>query len=313
MQGSRLGLALGHAIGVDIGGTTIKFGRVTEAGAVLARRRVPLDPAMPFAAFAQALGDAVEALMGAGPPPAAIGIGVPDYPNPETGGMMRAVPNCPPLTGGSLRDAFTQRFRLPVAIGNDGVCAAQGELSCGAGRHYRRFALITLGTGIGGAVVIDGQIIEGPNGLPPEIGAICLDPSRTDLPDGVPGAFEYLASAKALLLRYRALAGSDAVPDAHTVFDRAKAGETFALRVVDEQARWIAQAIGMMSNLLNLEAVILGGGLSLAGEFLLDGIRPHLGGFYWTPFGRPPALVLAETRNDAGIIGAAALALNVIG
>jgi glucokinase len=294
-----------HAIGVDIGGTTIKVGRMTEAGRVLARRRIPLDPAMPFADFARAMGDEIAALIAAGPTPATIGVGVPDYPDPETGGMMRDVPNCPPLTGGSLRHVFSQRFGLPVAIGNDGVCAAQGELSCGAGRAFKRFAVITLGTGIGGGVVIDGQIIEGPNGLPPEIGAICLDPSRTDLPDGVPGAFEYLASAKALLLRYRALSGTAA--DAHTVFDRAKVGEPLACRVVDEQARWIAQAIGMMSNLLNLEAVILGGGLSLAGDFLLDMIRPHLGGFYWTPFGRPPALLLAETRNDAGIIGAAAL------
>jgi glucokinase len=305
-----LGLGLRHAIGVDIGGTTIKLGRVTEAGAVLARRRIPLDPAMRFPAFAWAIGDAIEALIAAGPAPAAIGVGVPDYPDPETGGMMRDVPNCPPLTGGSLRQAFSERFGLPVAIGNDGVCAAQGELSCGAGRAFRRFAVITLGTGIGGAVVIDGQVIEGPNGLPPEIGAICLDPSRTDLPDGVPGAFEYLASAKALLQRYRALSGTAA--DAHGVFDRAKAGEPLARRVVDEQARWIAQAIGMMSNLLNLEAVILGGGLSLAGDFLLDVIRPHLGGFYWTPFGRPPALLLAETRNDAGIIGAATLGFNAI-
>jgi glucokinase len=299
-----------HAIGVDIGGTTIKFGRVTEAGTVLARRRIPLDPAMPFAAFARTCGDEIEALLAAGPTPAAIGVGVPDYPNPETGGMMRDVPNCPPLTGGSLRLAFSQRFDLPVAVGNDGVCAAQGELSYGAGRAFRRFAVITLGTGIGGAVVIDGRIIEGPNGLPPEIGAICLDPGRSDLPDNVPGAFEYLASAKALLLRYRALSGTAA--DAHTVFDRAKAGEPLACRVVDEQARWIAQAIGMMSNVLNLEAVILGGGLSLAGEFLLGVVRPYLGGFYWTPFGRPPLLLLAETRNDAGIIGAAALALSAI-
>ena len=301
------------AIGVDIGGTAIKFGLVSAEGTVLARRRIPLDPAMRFPAFAQALGDEVAVLMAKGPMPAAIGVGVPDYPNPETGGMMRDVPNAPPLSGGSLRQSFAERFRLPVAIGNDGVCAAQGELSCGAGRAFQRFVVITLGTGIGGAVVIDGRVIDGPHGLPPEIGAICLDPARTDLPDGVPGAFEYLASAKALLLRYRALApGDGAAIDARHVFDRARAGDPVALRAAGEQARWIAQAIGMMSNLLNLEAAILGGGLSLAGEFLLDGIRPHLAGFYWTPFGRPPALLLAETRNDAGIIGAAALGLTLI-
>jgi glucokinase len=298
-----------HAIGVDIGGTTVKLGLVTEAGRVLARRSVPLDRAMLFPAFAAQLGDEIASLIAAGPPPAAIGVGVPAYPNPKTGGLMKPIPNAPPLTGGSLRDAFSERFGLPTTVGNDGVCAAEGEMICGAGRPFQRFAVLTLGTGIGGAVVIDRRVIDGPNGLPPEIGAICLDPSRTDLPSKVPGTFEFLASATALRRRYETLAPGETITGARDVFDRARAGDAIARQVVDEGGRWIAQAIGMMSNMLNLEAVILGGGLSLAGAFLLDAVRPHLDAFYWAPFGRPPALLLAETGNDAGIIGASALGL----
>jgi glucokinase len=302
-------MTLRRGIGVDIGGTSVKFGLVTETGAVLAKSAIPLDRSMCFAQFAEVLGDEVAALLAQGSAPDAIGVGVPAYPNPKTGGLMKPIPNVPPLAGGSLRDAFTARFDLPTTIGNDGVCAAEGEMVCGAGRPFQRFAVLTLGTGIGGAVVIDRKIIDGPNGLPPEIGAICLDPSRTDLPSAVPGTFEFLASASALLRRYQTLVGSAEVSTARDVYDRAKAGEAIALQVVNEGGGWIAQAIGMMSNMLNLEAVILGGGISHAGEFLLDTVRPYLDGFYWAPFGRPPQLLLAETGNDAGIIGASAIGL----
>ena len=92
---------------------------------------------------------------GDGAAPVSIGVGVPAYPNPATGGLMKSIPNAPPLTGGSLRDEFTARFGLPTVIGNDGVCATEGEMVWGAGRPFQRFAVLTLGTGIGGAVVID--------------------------------------------------------------------------------------------------------------------------------------------------------------
>jgi glucokinase len=294
------------AVGVDIGGSAVKLGLVSAEGGVLARRAIPFDPNWSFAACAAAIGDAVAALM-VGAPVLAVGVGVPAYPHPETGALMAPVPNVPPLAQGSLKQALGARFGLPVLVGNDGVCAARAERDFGAGRPFRRFAVLTLGTGIGGAVVIDGQIIDGPEGLTPEIGAICLDPSRTDLPDGVPGAFEYLASAAALARRYRELSGDPAASDARIVVERARAGEALALQVMDEEGRWIAQVVGILSNMLNLEAIILGGGLSHAGDILLAPVQKHAPGFYWAPFHRPPRIMLAEHRNDAGIIGAASL------
>ncbi len=299
-----------NAIGIDIGGTSVKLGLVREDGTVLGRRAVPLDQALGFDAFAGEIGERVAGLMAQGPSPVAIGVGVPAYPHPETGALMKPVPNARPLAKGSLKAAFSTRFGLPTVVGNDGVCAAMGEMDCGAGRAFRRFCVLTLGTGIGGAVIIDGQVIDGPNGLPPEIGAICLDPSRTDLPSRIPGTFEFLASATSLLRRYQSLVPGTEAATAKDLLDLAKAGDEQALGVVRDGGRWIAQAIGMLSNTLNLEAVILGGGLSQAGPFLLDCVTPFLEAFYWAPFGRPPKLLLAETRNDAGIIGAAALALH---
>lgn len=294
-------------IGVDIGGTAVKLGLVSAAGEIIARRTIPFRTDWDFGACAAAIGDEVAALIAEGSGVTAIGIGLPAYPDPETGALMQPVPNVPALATGSLKAAFAARFGLPVMIGNDGVCAAQAELDFGAGRAFRRFAVVTLGTGIGGAVIIDGRLIDGPHGLPPEIGAISLDPSRTDVQDVVPGAFEYLASAAALLRRYQQLAGTEEVKTPREIFDRAKAGEALALQVVDENGRWIAQVVGILSNILNLEAVIIGGGLSHAGPFLLEQIERHARHFYWAPFGRPPELLLAELGNDAGIIGAAAI------
>jgi glucokinase len=302
-----------QAIGVDIGGTSVKLGLIASSGAVLAKRAIPFDTGWSFGACAAAIGDEVASLLGQATAPVTIGIGVPAYPHPETGALMAAVPNVPPLATGSLKTVFVDRFGLPVTVANDGVCAAQAELDFGAGRGFRRFAVMTLGTGIGGAIVIDGQVIDGPNGLPPEFGAISLDPSRTDVQDVVPGAFEYLASAAALQRRYHQLSGAAEAITPRDIFDRAKAGEALALRVVDENGRWIAQVVGILSNLLNLEAVILGGGLSHAGPFLLEQVERHAKHFYWAPFGRPPKLLLAELGNDAGIVGAAAIGFAALG
>ncbi|HEX3982063.1 MAG TPA: ROK family protein, partial [Acidisoma sp.] len=244
-----------YAIGVDIGGTSSKLGLLSEQGEVAARRVIALRPDANFTDFAEELGDGIAALLQEDAMPECIGVGIPGYAHPETGAIVKPVPNCPPLAGGSLAEAFSTRFGLPTKVGNDGVCAALGERDFGAGRAFQRYCVLTLGTGIGGAVVIDGVVIDGPRGLPPEIGAICLDPSRTDLPSSVPGTFEFLASASSLVRRYREMVPEARVTDAEALFMRAQAGDAIALQVVREGGRWIAQAIGMMSNMLNLEAV----------------------------------------------------------
>src|ERR1700710_131935 len=146
---------LRHAIGVDVGGTSVKLGLVRGDGHILTRRALPLDRALQFSAFAAQIGGEIERMIDADPAPVAIGVGIPGYANPRTGAIMKPVPNAPPLAGGSLKASFEERFGLPTVVGNDGVCATAGELDCGAGRAFQRFAVLTLGTGIGGAVVID--------------------------------------------------------------------------------------------------------------------------------------------------------------
>jgi glucokinase len=297
------------AVGIDIGGSSVKLGLVDETGMLHGRAFVPIEQQIGYADFVARVTAAVEGLIPDTADIAAIGIGVPGVPNPDTGMLLGRCPAIPALMDGSLSDEFRHRFQVHAIVRNDAICATHSELQHGAGRDLDRFALFTLGTGIGGAVVIDRKIIDGPNGLPPQLGCMSMDPARTDIADPVPGMLENLASATALVTRYRQLRPGDAAPNAETVFARAKAGEALALQAVDEVSRWLGQAIGIMSNMLNLEAAIIGGGLSLAGTFFTDRIARHVKEFVLGLPGRPPAILLAKYGNDAGVIGAAALAL----
>ena len=297
------------AIGLDIGGTAVKLGTVDEAGRLLARGRVPVHRDISFEDVLAGVIPALEGLISRFPV-AALGIGVPGVPDPATGMPRGRCPALPALLEGSLPAILGARFAIPASFGNDAVAATHGEMRHGAGRRFRRFAVITLGTGIGGAVVIDGKVIDGPDGVSPQFGCISLDPARSDIARPVPGMLENLASATALVKRYRELRPDADVGDAKAVFDRAKAGEAEALRAVEEAARWLAQAIGIMSNMLNIEAAIIGGGMSLAGSFLTERIARYVGDFVLPMPGRPPAILPAALGNDAGLIGAALLALD---
>jgi glucokinase len=298
------------AIGIDIGGSAVKLGAVDERGVMRARARVPVHRAIAFADFVSAVTVAVDDLIREVSTIAAIGIGVPGVPNPETGMLIGRCPAIPSLMEGSLSEILGRRFGVPARVRNDAVGATYGEMWHGAGRDLNRFALLTLGTGIGGAVVIDRRLIDGPGGLPPQFGCMSMDPARADIARPVPGMLEHLASASALVRRCRELRPDVETPDAKAVCDRAKAGEPAALQAVEEVTRWLGQAIGIMSNMLNLEAAIIGGGLSLAGAFLIDKIAKHTCDFVLPLPGRPPRILQAQTGNDAGVIGASVLALD---
>ncbi|HVM86095.1 MAG TPA: ROK family protein [Candidatus Binatia bacterium] len=297
------------AIGVDIGGTAIKIGAVDDQGKLLESERIEVYRDIPFADFLGLLNRATENLMERHRP-VAIGIGVPGVPNPQTGMLTGRCPAIPSLMEGSLSEILGKRFGVPAQVRNDAVGATYGEMRHGAGRHYQRFALFTLGTGIGGAVVIDRKIIDGPNGLSPQFGCMSMDPARTDIARPVPGMLENLASASALVARCRELKPGVDTPDAKAVVERAKQGEPEALQAFDEMTRWLGQAVGIMSNMLNLEAVIFGGGVAHAGDFLTERVSKHSYDFVLLKPGRPPKILTAEHGNNAGIIGASVLAMD---
>jgi glucokinase len=302
---------MSRIIGIDFGGTAIKMGLVSEGGTVLTRANEPFKPGKPFGELINAVCASLQDLLGSEIEPIrAIGIATPGYADPATGILIDGTHNVGALKGRSLTKEFSERFRVPSFVDNDGTCAAVGELRFGAGRRFRNFVLITLGTGIGGGVVVNREIITGDGGIPPEIGAICLDPDGPVNYSGIPGTFERLACASGFEELYRQLSGREETRmNPQDIFRLAQEGENAAKATVDQVGRYIAQAFGIMVNLLNLEACLIGGGIAAAGPPLLEAVRKHLSSFTWPNLLRNAQVLLAELGNDAGIVGAAAMAM----
>ena len=166
-----------------------------------------------------------------------------------------------------------------------------------------RFVVLTLGTGVGGGVVICNEVVTGDDGEPPEFGAMVLDESR-----GAEGTFEAFACARGFAAAYERAGGlAGATPEG--IFARASKGDRAAVSAVDVTCRRIAQACGTLINALNLQVCLLGGGISRAGAPLRDGVRQHLPDFTWPFLLARARLDLAQTAENAGILGAAASAL----
>jgi glucokinase len=292
------------AVGIDIGGTNVKLGLVDETGAVLARRHYPYAGFATFEDLVEALAEAVRCLgREAGGPPRGIGIAAPGHARERDGVMVDGTANVPLLRGRSVAHALRDRLALPTATVNDGTAAALGELRWGLGRGLDRFAVVTLGTGVGGGVAIGGRVVTGSEGEPPEIGAVVLDPEA-----GPKGTFEALACAAGFAEAY-ARAGGPAGAAPEAIFARAEAGDEAARAAVDAVCRRIAQACGTMINLLNLQACLLGGGIAGAGEPLRARVEAHLPAFTWPYLLARARVDLARTGPDAGILGAAARVL----
>ena len=158
-----------------------------------------------------------------------MGIATPGFADPATGILIDGTQNVSALKGRSLPKEFSERFRVPSFIDNDGTCAALGELRFGAGRNFRNFVVVTLGTGIGGGIVVNREVVTGAKGTPPEIGAICLDPKGPVNYSGIPGTFEQLACASGIEDLYRRLSRrKDARVNPRDIFRLAAEGETAA-------------------------------------------------------------------------------------
>jgi glucokinase len=293
------------AVGVDIGGTNVKLGLVAADGRLVARRRFDYASLVSFEALADQLASHALAMQTeAGCRAAALGVAAPGHARPADGLMVDGTANVPLLHRQSLAAALRQRLGLPVATLNDGTAAALAELHFGAGRGWRRFVVLTFGTGVGGGVAIDGRVLTGDDGEPPELGAMVLE-----APAGAPPrTLEHYACAGGFAAAYAQRGGSGAVTP-QALFGLAAAGEARAVEAIDETCRRIAQALGTLINALNLNGCLLGGGIAAAGPALLEPVRRSLKDYTWPFLLARSCVELAATGSDAGLLGAAAFAL----
>lgn len=287
-------------IGVDLGGTTIRAAVVDAAGAIVRRVQRP-TPVATQAALLAALDGAVREVLSA--EVAAIGVAVPSRIDRARGRALGSV-NIP-LHDLDLRGEVARRFGLPAQIENDATAAAIGEWQLGAGRGVRHMVMLTLGTGIGGGLILDGRPYRGASGAAAEIGHVVVEL------DGPPcqgsctgrGHLEGLASGTAADALARELYGDAA--DARTLVERGEAGDPAASAALGRLGRYLGAGIASLVNVLEPELIVIGGGFAAAGELVLGPARAVLARDGLSPARDTVRIVRAQLGDDAGLVGAA--------
>jgi glucokinase len=308
-------------IGIDVGGTKIAAGVVDEAGKVVARRQIATAATHPTSIVAGIVKVAQE-LMAAAPNVTAVGIGAAGLIDGGKG-LVLSAPNIA-WENVPLRAMVSDRLRLPVVLDNDANVAALGESVYGAGKGYGDQIMLTIGTGVGGGIVIGGEIYRGAHGVGAELGHVIVDASSSAVCScGNHGCLEALASGNSIGRRARErvsepgatavleLAGKNAVDiTGELVGEAAKSGDVWATEIIAETGRWLGVGIASFVNIFDPDVVIIAGGAAAGtGELLLGPARDAAAGLIighaWRKL--PPVLP-AVLGYDAGLVGAAVLA-----
>lgn len=309
--------------GVDVGGTTIKIAFFQEDGLMISKWEIPTNTENNGSAIlpdvAQAVTDYLHRHAVAPEQVIGIGIGVPG-PVDSHG----TVNKCINLGWGTvnLHETLSRLTGLDVRAGNDANVAALGECWKGGGQGARNMVLATLGTGIGGGVVSEGRLVCGAHGAGGEIGHIVVNRDETErCPCGNYGCIEQYGSATGVVrMAKRYLAAHDTpsvlrqLPElsCKDVFDAAKAGDEAACAITDQIFDLMGVFLGAVCAVADPEVVVLGGGVSKAGQILVDGITPYFRKYAFHAC-RTTRITLATLGNDAGVYGAFKLALDAFG
>lgn len=310
-----------YAFGVDVGGTTVKLGLFNDEGQVLDKWEIPTvkdnggEKVLPDIAASiknkmQEKNITAADLVG-------VGIGAPGAVNAD-GFMVNGAVN---IGWGSfdLAETLKKELNLDVTVkaGNDANVAALGEMWQGGGKGYSNLVAVTLGTGVGGGIIIDGRILTGTNGAGGEIGHIHIEDNETEVCGCKnKGCLEQYASATGITrLANRRLAKDDAPSilrggeiSAKTVFDAVKAGDKVAIEIAEQFGEYLGKGLAAVASVVDPQIFVIGGGVSKAGDILFKYIEPSYKRCAFGPC-KQAKFALAELGNDAGIYGAAALVL----
>ena len=314
-----------YRIGIDIGGTGIKVGLVDEKDQIISQNSIPTRTDIPFSEQVERMAESVKKLLYPNLPSgialesvSSIGIGIPGIADDKSGEVIKCtnmgwyhVP---------LREEFRKHIDKPVLIENDANVAALAESKAGISAGTSSSVFITLGTGIGSGIILNGKIWKGFHGIGAELGHMIMELDGVSCTCGNRGCLERYCSATALIrmarerieqhpesLIFQYAAQDPAKINAKTVFDAAKEGDPVAEKLFRRYISYLSQAIANVINFLDPEIIVLGGGVSKAGAFLLDAVRaeyPHYVIFNDMPM---PSVELAVLGAEAGILGAAML------
>jgi glucokinase len=309
-------------IGIDLGGTGIAVGIVTEEGKIIQKGSTPTLAMRPYQEIVKDMAAvSLEILKEAGltiQDVHSVGIGVPGIANPNTG----VVVFCTNLSWHDvpLREEFQKYIDKPVFIDNDATVAGYAESVAGISAGCHSSVFLTLGTGVGGGIVINGKPWSGFHNVGSEIGHITLELDGEPCSCGNKGCLERYCSATAIIRMARqALAvhpeslmmelcqNNLENVNAKLVFDAAREGDETALKIFRRYVKYMAQAVNNIIAFLDPEVIVLGGGISKAGDFLLDAIRAEVPQYLMFKTMPHPRIEIASLGAEAGIIGAAML------
>ena len=312
---------MGYTVGIDIGGTKVLGGVVDETGAIISRARRD-TPAEGGVALTQAIADVALELM-KDSEIESVGVSVAGFISADRKTIL-ATPNIKDWNGVNLDYELTSRIGLPVVIEDDANSAAWGEFKFGAGRGKENILMLTVGTGIGGGIVVNSNLHRGSFGIAAEIGHLRIVPNGLLCGCGAHGCFEQYGSGTALLRHGREVIklhpdrasnilkrgdGSIEGVNGSAITEAARDGDELALSIFQTTGDYLGAGIASLAVILDPEAVVIGGGVIDAGDILLNPIRSSVDKYMPFAGKHPhPHIIAAQLGNEAGLVGVADLA-----
>lgn len=293
---------LPQVIGVDLGGTAIKLGRFTTTGECLGSLTVPTPHPQYPEPVLEAVAEAIHTLdpdrQGT-----CIGIGTPG-PADISARIARIAINLPHWLDVPVADILEPKVQRPVVVANDANCAGLGEAWLGAGQAYANLMLLTLGTGAGGCIILNGKLFVGHDGCAGELGLVTLDPKGHPCSSGNHGSLEQHVSAQAIRREMNM--------EPEELADLAQAGNRNAIAFWQQYGQHLGRGLVSSIYVLNPEAVIIGGGISAAAPYFFPTTQAEINQRIRPRYRRTLKLLTATLGNRAGMVGAAKLALDHI-
>lgn len=312
-----------YRVGIDLGGTSIKMILMNDETTVV-EWRIPTDISQDGTRIVPDIMESIKQTCAnynvSLDNIASIGMGTPGQVDAQNGTVIGAY-NLNWSTTQHVKQQFEQAFNVPFAIDNDANVAALGETVFGAGNNEKNVVMVTLGTGVGAGIIVDGKIVTGVAGAGGELGHICMDTNGKQCTCGNVGCLETITSATGIKqLALDKLKEQPAVEtvlrnrkdlDAKVVFDAAKENDPMAREVVEQFGKVLGLACSYIGNVLNPSSIVIGGGVAQAGEIVIDAVKPYFIAHSLPKVQQTTHLKLATLGDRAGVLGAVALAMSI--
>ncbi len=310
-------------VGIDLGGTNLKAGIVDTGGRILHRLSIKTnssaDPQTISNQILELIAETIRSAQIKESDVAGIGLGSPGLVD-KTGETILFSPNLPRWRNIPIKRIVSERFSKPCVLENDANAAAWGEKWVGAGKEAKSLVMLTLGTGVGGGIVIDNKLWRGANNVAAEIGHMVIQTDGPPCKCGNRGCVEVYASATGMVRRFKELLDSGAPSSlknsgeitARMINDAAIQGDKVSLDVIEETGRYLGIALINIMHVLNPEMIVLAGGMIGSGELLMNPIRRVTTQRAFEASYQDTKIVFSQLGNDAGIIGAAGCLLKAL-